>query len=53
MNSMDLGYLVMVISGRQRINGEKTDYIYFGLDVVTKCWRQRGLIVKYMFMFEH
>ncbi|XP_015069540.1 histone-lysine N-methyltransferase, H3 lysine-9 specific SUVH6-like [Solanum pennellii] len=53
-NSMDLGYPVRVICGRQRLNGEKSDtrYIYDGLYTVTKCWEERASTEKYIFKFE-
>ncbi|KAK4734254.1 hypothetical protein R3W88_008515 [Solanum pinnatisectum] len=53
-NSMDLGYPVRVICGRQRVNGEKNDirYIYDGLYTVTKCWEERAPTGKYSFKFE-
>ncbi|KAM3340521.1 histone-lysine N-methyltransferase, H3 lysine-9 specific SUVH6-like [Capsicum galapagoense] len=53
-NSMDLGYPVRVICGRQRVNGEKSDvrYIYDGLYTVTKCWKERAPTGKYVFKFE-
>ncbi|PHU22380.1 hypothetical protein BC332_07487 [Capsicum chinense] len=53
-NSMDLGYPVRVICGRQRVNGEKSDvrYIYAGLYTVTKCWQERAPTGKYVFKFE-
>ncbi|KAK4363508.1 hypothetical protein RND71_018749 [Anisodus tanguticus] len=53
-NSMDLGYPVRVICGRQRVNGEKSyiRYIYDGLYTVTNCWQERGPTGKYVFKFE-
>nr|XP_010318182.1 histone-lysine N-methyltransferase, H3 lysine-9 specific SUVH6-like [Solanum lycopersicum] len=53
-NSMELGYPVRVICGRQRVNGEKSDtrYIYDGLYTVTKCWEERAPTGKYIFKFE-
>ncbi|XP_055828923.1 histone-lysine N-methyltransferase, H3 lysine-9 specific SUVH5-like [Solanum dulcamara] len=53
-NSMDLGYPVRVICGRQRVNGKKSDirYIYDGLYTVTKCWEERAPTGKYVFKFE-
>ncbi|KAH0702430.1 hypothetical protein KY285_016708 [Solanum tuberosum] len=53
-NSLDMGYPVRVICGRQRVNGEKSDirYIYNGLYTVTKCWEERAPTGKYIFKFE-